>query len=117
MRVEGDLAPSSTIALRLRQLIEGLRGRLSVREREAAALCYLQGLSRAEAAARMGISEGRMRKLMEGRAPGRPGVAAKVGALVADDLRGRLVRAAGVADAGARLRHARPRGRALPRSR
>jgi len=68
--------------MRLRQLFEGLRGRLSSRELQAAALCYLQGLSRSEAAARMGVSEARMRKLMEGAGPGRPGVAAKVGALV-----------------------------------
>src|SRR5204862_424862 len=47
----------------------------------AAALCYLQGLARAEAAQARGISERRMRRLMEGRGPGRPGVAAKVGAL------------------------------------
>ncbi len=68
--------------MKMRQLMEGLRGRLSAREREAAALCYLQGLSRAQAAARMGLSEARMRKLMEGRSRGRPGVAAKVGAIV-----------------------------------
>jgi hypothetical protein len=42
----------------------------------------LQGLSRAEAAERMGIGEARMRKLMEGAGPGRPGVAGKVGALL-----------------------------------
>ncbi len=68
--------------MRLRQLLEGMRGRLGAREREAAALCYLQGYSRAEAARRMGISEARMRKLMEGRGRGQLGVAAKVGALV-----------------------------------
>ena len=67
---------------RLRQLFEGLRVRLSEREQQAATLCYLQGLSRAEAAVRMGISEARMRKLMEGRGAGAPGVAGKVGALV-----------------------------------
>jgi DNA-directed RNA polymerase specialized sigma24 family protein len=77
-----DLAEELDDRARLRQLLEGLRGRLDAREREAAALCYLQGLSRAEAAARMGMSEARMRKLMEGRGPGRPGVAGKVGALV-----------------------------------
>jgi RNA polymerase sigma factor (sigma-70 family) len=66
---------------RLRQVFEALRSRLSERERQAASLCYLQGLSRAHAAERMGISEARMRKLMEG-APGRPGVAAKVGQLL-----------------------------------
>lgn len=78
----GDLAAELDDRLRLRQLFEGLRGRLSAREREAATLCYLQGLTRAEAAARMGISEARMRKLMEGQGPLRPGVAAKMGSLL-----------------------------------
>jgi DNA-directed RNA polymerase specialized sigma24 family protein len=80
---EADFAAELDDRLRLRQLFEGLRGRLDGREREAATLCYLQGLSRSEAAARMGVSDARMRKLMEGRGSGRPGVAGKVGALVA----------------------------------
>jgi RNA polymerase sigma factor (sigma-70 family) len=80
---EADFAADLDDRMRLRHLFEGLRGRLDAREREAATLCYLQGLSRSEAAARMGVSEARMRKLMEGRGPGRPGVAGKVGALVA----------------------------------
>jgi DNA-directed RNA polymerase specialized sigma24 family protein len=67
---------------RLRQVFEGMRAGLSERECEAASLCYLQGLSRAEAAARMDISEARMRKLMEGAGRGRPGVAGKVGELL-----------------------------------
>jgi DNA-directed RNA polymerase specialized sigma24 family protein len=67
---------------RLAQLMEGMRGRLDARECEAAMLCYLQGYSRAEAARCMGISETRMRKLMEGRGRGEVGVAGKVGALV-----------------------------------
>jgi DNA-directed RNA polymerase specialized sigma24 family protein len=79
---ERDLASELDDRARLRQLFEGLRGRLDGREREAATLCYLQGLSRADAAARMGVSETGMRKLMEGKGAGRPGVAAKVGALV-----------------------------------
>lgn len=79
---ERDLAAELDDRMRLQQLFEGLCGRLDGREREAATLCYLQGLSRAEAATRMGVSEARMRKLMEGRGPGRPGVAGKVGALV-----------------------------------
>ncbi len=77
-----DFAAELDDRVRLRQLFEGLRGRLSAREREAASLCYLQGLSRVEAAARMGVSESRMRKLMEGQGAGRPGVAGKVGVLV-----------------------------------
>ena len=77
-----DLAAELDDRQRLRRLFEGLRARLGEREREAAVLCYLQGLPRAEAAARMGLSEARMRKLMEGRGPGRPGVAGKVGELV-----------------------------------
>jgi DNA-directed RNA polymerase specialized sigma24 family protein len=79
---ERDLAEELDDRIRLRQLFEGLQRRLDGREREAATLCYLQGLSRAEAAARMGVSDARMRKLMEGRGPARPGVAGKVGALV-----------------------------------
>jgi DNA-directed RNA polymerase specialized sigma24 family protein len=84
---ERDFAEQLDDRIRLRQVFEGLRGRLGERELQAAALCYLQGLSRAEAAARMGISEQRMRKLMEGRGPGRPGVAGKVGELV-ETIRG-----------------------------
>ncbi|HEX5853609.1 MAG TPA: sigma-70 family RNA polymerase sigma factor [Solirubrobacteraceae bacterium] len=79
---EPDLAGEIDDRTKLRQLFEGLRGRLGAREREAAVLCYLQGLSRAQAAERMGVSEARMRKLMEGAGTGRPGVAGKVGALV-----------------------------------
>jgi RNA polymerase sigma factor (sigma-70 family) len=79
---ENDLAEQLDDRMRLRQLFEALRGRLDGREREAATLCYLQGLSRAEAAAQMDVSQARMRKLMEGRGPGRPGVAGKVGTLV-----------------------------------
>ena len=85
--LEHDFASELDDRIRLRQVFEGLRGRLSAREQQAAALCYLQGLSRSEAAARMGISESRMRKLMEGPGPGRPGVAGKVGDLV-ETIRG-----------------------------
>jgi DNA-directed RNA polymerase specialized sigma24 family protein len=84
---EQDFAGELDDRIRLRQVFEGLRGRLSERELQAAALCYLQGLSRVEAAARMGISEQRMRKLMEGPGPGRPGVAGKVGELL-ETIRG-----------------------------
>jgi RNA polymerase sigma factor (sigma-70 family) len=97
---EHDFAAELDDRVRLRQLFEALRGRLDGREREAATLCYLQGLSRAEAATQMGVSEARMRKLMEGRGPGRPGVAGKVGALVQSirdgdwcDQQGSLMRA------------------------
>jgi DNA-directed RNA polymerase specialized sigma24 family protein len=79
---ERDLADELDDRVRLRHLFEGLRARLSEREQQAATLCYLQGLSRAEAATRMGVSEKRMRKLMEGRGDGAPGVARKVGNLV-----------------------------------
>jgi hypothetical protein len=79
---EHDLAAELDDRTKLRSLLEALRARLSEREQQAAALCYLQGLSRAEAAARMGISESRMRKLMEGGGSGLRGVAGKVGALV-----------------------------------
>jgi DNA-directed RNA polymerase specialized sigma24 family protein len=85
--LERDFAGELDDRIRLRQVFEGLRGRLSERELQAAALCYLQGMSRSEAAARMGISEARMRKLMEGHGVGRPGVAGKVGELV-ETIRG-----------------------------
>jgi RNA polymerase sigma factor (sigma-70 family) len=77
-----DLASELDDRMRLRQLLEALRARLSSREREAATLCYLHGFSRAEAAAQMGISETRMRKLMDGHGRSRAGVSAKLGAFV-----------------------------------
>jgi RNA polymerase sigma factor (sigma-70 family) len=76
-----DLAAELDDRDRLRQLLEALNGRLTPRERRAASLCYLQGLSRSQAARRLGLSEGRMRKLMDG-SPGQPGVAAKMSALL-----------------------------------
>ncbi|HEV2945028.1 MAG TPA: sigma-70 family RNA polymerase sigma factor [Solirubrobacteraceae bacterium] len=85
--LERDFADELDDRIRLRQVFEGLRGRLSTREQQAASLCYLQGCSRSEAAAQMGISESRMRKLMEGPGAGRPGVAGKVGDLV-ETIRG-----------------------------
>ncbi len=81
-RAEPDFAAELDDRAKLRQLFEALRSRLSARECEAAALCYLQGLTRAQAARRMGIGEARMAKLMEGRGPGSPGVAGKVGVLL-----------------------------------
>ncbi len=78
----GDWAGELDDKARLRQVFEGLRARLGPREREAVSLCYLQGLTRAQAAERMGVSDARMRKLMEGGGAGRPGVAAKMGDLL-----------------------------------
>jgi DNA-directed RNA polymerase specialized sigma24 family protein len=80
--LDPDLAGTLDDRAKLQQLLEGLRGRLSERECQAASLCYLQGLSRSQAAARLGLSEARMRKLMDGAGPGRPGLAGKVGALL-----------------------------------
>jgi DNA-directed RNA polymerase specialized sigma24 family protein len=85
---EADVASRLDDLARLRHVFEALRGRLDRRECEAASLCYLQGLSRAEAAQRMGISERRMRKLMDG-SRDRLGVAAKVGGLLDVVDRGR----------------------------
>jgi DNA-directed RNA polymerase specialized sigma24 family protein len=77
-----DMAGAIDDRTRLREVFEALRSRLSPREREAASLCYLHGLSRAQAAARMGIGERRMQKLMEGPGGGVPGIAGKVGELL-----------------------------------
>lgn len=84
-----DLAERVHDSARLRELFEALRGRLDAREREAATLCYLHGLSRADAAARMGIGERRMQRLMDGRGAGSPGVSQKVGVLLATIAAGR----------------------------
>jgi RNA polymerase sigma factor (sigma-70 family) len=84
-----DLAERLDDRERLRQVFEALRCRLSTRERQAATLCYLHGLTRAEAAARMGVSERRMHKLMDGRGGGDDGVAQKVSALVETIAAGR----------------------------
>jgi DNA-directed RNA polymerase specialized sigma24 family protein len=75
--LDGELDDRDT----LRRLVQGMRARLDLREREAAALCYLHGYSRGEAARQMGLSDTRMRKLMEG-SKGRRGVSAKLGELI-----------------------------------
>ncbi|HEX3392017.1 MAG TPA: sigma-70 family RNA polymerase sigma factor [Solirubrobacteraceae bacterium] len=80
---EPDMAVAFDDRVQLRSVFEAIRSRLSPRECEAASLCYLQGLSRVEAAARMGISERRMQKLMEGSGAAATGVASKVGELLA----------------------------------
>jgi RNA polymerase sigma factor (sigma-70 family) len=85
-----DLAAELDDRLKLQRLIEGLSVDLSERERRAAALCYLQGLTREQAAGRMGIAPKQMQKLMEGRGDGRPGVAAKVGTLTRSISEGRF---------------------------
>lgn len=79
--VERDLDGELDDRARVRALIQGMRARLDLREREAAALCYLHGYSRREAAERMGLSELRMRKLMEG-TDRREGVSAKIAEVV-----------------------------------
>jgi RNA polymerase sigma factor (sigma-70 family) len=79
---EPDLADALDDRLRLRHIFEALSQRLSEREQQAVCLCYLQGLTRAQAAACMGISEARMEKVMDGRGPGRTGVSAKVDAIL-----------------------------------
>jgi DNA-directed RNA polymerase specialized sigma24 family protein len=77
-----DAAAELDRRIELRRVFEALRLRMNAREQQAAALCYLQGLSRAEAARTMGVSEARMRKLMEGRGYRTPGVAGKMAALL-----------------------------------
>jgi DNA-directed RNA polymerase specialized sigma24 family protein len=75
--VDPDFASQVDDHTRLRQFIEGMRERLNGREREAAALCYVQDYSRPEAAQAMGIKPRRMEKIMDG-------VSKKVGAFVGD---------------------------------
>lgn len=61
----------------LRQFMEGMRERLTERERQAAVLCYIQGCSRPQAAELLGLPAKRMEKLMDG-------VSRKVGVIVSD---------------------------------
>lgn len=51
--------------IRLRQLVQGLRERLGGRELRAAALCYVHGYSRPEAAQALGVGRRRMEKIMD----------------------------------------------------
>jgi len=70
-----DLAQTLDDRRRLTGLMEGMRDRLSERECQAAALCYLHGYSRPEAAEALGLAPKRMEKLMDG-------VSQKIGGLV-----------------------------------
>jgi RNA polymerase sigma factor (sigma-70 family) len=79
--VELDIPARLDDRLRLRQFTQGLRDRLSERERQAASLCYVHGFTRPEAARALGVSERRMEKIMDR-------AAKKVGALVGDIERG-----------------------------
>ena len=61
----------------LTQFMEGMRERLTERERQAATLCYIHGCTRPQTAEALGVSPKRMEKLMDG-------VSRKIGVLVAD---------------------------------
>lgn len=67
---------------KLREVFQGIALSLNPLERRAVALCYLQGLSRAEAARRLGISERRLRRVLEGK-DGKGGATRKLGEVVA----------------------------------
>jgi len=91
--LDPDTAQHLDDEAKLRQFTEGLRDRLSRRECEAATLCYLLGLSRPEAAERLGVEPKRMEKIMDA-------VSKKVGEFVRDieagawcERRGSLMRA------------------------
>ncbi|MCU0314488.1 MAG: sigma-70 family RNA polymerase sigma factor [Solirubrobacteraceae bacterium] len=77
LATEPDLAAAMDDRRRLRELVLGMREGLDERERQAAALCYLHGFSRPEAAQAMGVSPRRMEKLMDG-------VSRKLGAITDD---------------------------------
>lgn len=90
---EPDLAAQLDDHAQLRQFMEGMRERLSEREREAVTLCYIHGCSRPQAAELLGVSPKRMEKLMDG-------ASRKVGVLVEDisdgswcETRGSLMKA------------------------
>src|SRR4051812_35572383 len=70
-----DVAARLDDHVKIRQFVEGLKERLSKRELEAAALCYIHGYSRPEAAEILSIEPRRMEKIMDA-------VSKKVGGLV-----------------------------------
>jgi hypothetical protein len=78
---EPDFAARVDDEIKIKRFTEAMRERLDRREREAAALCYVQDYSRPEAAQLMGIKPRRMEKIMDG-------VSKKVGAFVGDIQRG-----------------------------
>ena len=99
-----DFAERLDDAAKLRAFVEGMRDRLSVRECQAATLCYLQGLTRPEAAQVLGVEPKRLEKIMDG-------VSRKVGEFVRAieeglwcEARGSLMRAFafGILDPGGR---------------
>ncbi|MHB1809106.1 MAG: sigma-70 family RNA polymerase sigma factor [Solirubrobacteraceae bacterium] len=87
---EGDFTETLEAKERLLRLFEGIGTSMSARERQAACLCFLHGLSRAEAAREMGISARRMERLMDGRGAGRAGVARKLEAITETIAAGRF---------------------------
>jgi DNA-directed RNA polymerase specialized sigma24 family protein len=101
---DADFAAQLDDAAKLRAFIEGMRDRLSVRECQAATLCYLQGLTRPDAAQVLGVEPKRLEKIMDG-------VSRKVGEFVRAieeglwcEARGSLMRAFafGILDPGGR---------------
>ena len=101
---DADFAERLDDAAKLRAFVEGMRDRLSVRECQAATLCYLQGLTRPEAAQVLGVEPKRLEKIMDG-------VSRKVGEFVRAieeglwcEARGSLMRAFafGILDPGGR---------------
>ncbi len=95
---ERDVAAELDDRARLRALFEALRAQLSAREQQAATLCYLQGLSRAEAA-RIGRQRVPHAQVDGGARAGRSGRRGEGRRARGDDRRRRLVRGAGLADA------------------
>ncbi len=63
--VDPDLDARLDDALRVRALMQGMRERLDGRELRAAALCYLHGYTRPEAAAALGVRPRRFEKVMD----------------------------------------------------
>jgi DNA-directed RNA polymerase specialized sigma24 family protein len=72
-----DVAARLDDRVKLKQFMEGLKDRLGRRELEAAALCYIHGYSRPEAAKVLDVEPKRMEKIMDA-------VSKKVGAFVRD---------------------------------
>lgn len=65
LAVDDDVVARVDDRRRVREFLEGLSDQLGERERRATILCSVHGLSRTDAAKAIGVSEGRMKKIMD----------------------------------------------------
>ena len=100
--VELDIDALLDDHVQLTHFMEGMRDRLTGRERQAATLCYIHGCTRPQASEALGVSPKRMEKMMDS-------VSLKIGALISDIREGTWCESRDLADEGLRVRRSGPR--------